>query len=121
MAADSLDPSVDAMGQTLQPEDPSAPEAPLEDMVGNLREWTSTGFRPYPYETNDGREGWPGRRGRTPLRGFPLRDVRGSGRLLTMGAPLNDLIMDYPLTLTHFFERTRRLFSKKSIPSADDC
>ena len=30
-----------------------------------------------------------------------------------MTAPLDDLMMDYPLTLTQFFERTRRLFGKK--------
>jgi len=32
-----------------------------------------------------------------------------------MTAPLNDLMMKYPLTLTHFFERTRRLFPKKML------
>jgi fatty-acyl-CoA synthase len=32
-----------------------------------------------------------------------------------MASPLDDLIMDYPLTLTHFFERTRRLFPKKML------
>jgi acyl-CoA synthetase (AMP-forming)/AMP-acid ligase II len=32
-----------------------------------------------------------------------------------MSAPLNDLMMDYPLTLTHFFERSRRLFAKKAL------
>jgi fatty-acyl-CoA synthase len=32
-----------------------------------------------------------------------------------MSAPLNDLMMDYPLTLTHFFERSRRLFAKKTL------
>ncbi len=26
---------------------------------------------------------------------------------------MKGLIMDYPLTLTHFFERTQRLFPKK--------
>jgi fatty-acyl-CoA synthase len=30
-----------------------------------------------------------------------------------MSAPLNDLMMNYPLTLTHFFERSRKLFAKK--------
>jgi fatty-acyl-CoA synthase len=32
-----------------------------------------------------------------------------------MTAPLNDLMMDYPLTLTHFFERSRRLFARKTL------
>ena len=32
-----------------------------------------------------------------------------------MTAPLNDLMMNYPLTLTHFFERSRRLFAKKTL------
>ncbi len=32
-----------------------------------------------------------------------------------MSAPLDNLMMDYPLTLTHFFERSRRLFGAKTI------
>jgi fatty-acyl-CoA synthase len=32
-----------------------------------------------------------------------------------MPAKLDGLMMDYPLTLTHFFERSRRLFGKKSL------
>src|SRR4051812_2000449 len=32
-----------------------------------------------------------------------------------MSAPLNDLMMNFPLTLTHFFERSRRLFAKKEL------
>src|SRR2546425_8464313 len=32
-----------------------------------------------------------------------------------MKPPIDGLMMDYPLTLTHFFERTRRLFGKKTI------
>jgi fatty-acyl-CoA synthase len=32
-----------------------------------------------------------------------------------MTAPLNDLMMNYPLTLTHFFERSRRLFAHKTL------
>jgi len=29
----------------------------VHDMVGNLREWTSSQYRPYPYRADDGREG----------------------------------------------------------------
>ena len=29
----------------------------VQDMVGNLREWTSSQYRPYPYRADDGREG----------------------------------------------------------------
>jgi fatty-acyl-CoA synthase len=32
-----------------------------------------------------------------------------------MSAPLNDLMMKYPLTITHFFERTRKLFPAKTL------
>src|SRR6202158_4082414 len=32
-----------------------------------------------------------------------------------MSAPLTDLMMNCPLTLTHFFERSRRLFAKKTL------
>ena len=32
-----------------------------------------------------------------------------------MSAPVNDLMMNHPLTLTHFFERSRRLFAKKTL------
>jgi acyl-CoA synthetase (AMP-forming)/AMP-acid ligase II len=32
-----------------------------------------------------------------------------------MASTLDDLVMNYPLTLTHFFERTRRLFPKKML------
>jgi fatty-acyl-CoA synthase len=32
-----------------------------------------------------------------------------------MSAPIHDLMMDYPLTLTHFFERSRRLFGGKTL------
>src|SRR2546429_830001 len=32
-----------------------------------------------------------------------------------MSAQLDRLMMDYPLTLTHFFERSRRLFAAKTL------
>ena len=32
-----------------------------------------------------------------------------------MGAPINNLIMNYPLTITHFFERARKLFGQKTL------
>jgi fatty-acyl-CoA synthase len=34
---------------------------------------------------------------------------------MTMSAPLDNLMMNYPLTLTHFFERSRRLWAKKTL------
>src|SRR5216110_1825187 len=34
---------------------------------------------------------------------------------MTMSHALDGLMMDYPLTLTHFFERSRRLFAKKTL------
>jgi fatty-acyl-CoA synthase len=32
-----------------------------------------------------------------------------------MAAPIHDLMMDYPLTLTQFFERSRRIFPRKTL------
>lgn len=40
----------------------------VHDLLGNLREWTSSAFRPYPYRRDDGREPWNGD-GRVVLRG----------------------------------------------------
>ncbi|MEK7386749.1 MAG: long-chain fatty acid--CoA ligase [candidate division NC10 bacterium] len=34
---------------------------------------------------------------------------------MTMSVQLDNLMMDYPLTLTHFFERSRRLWAKKML------
>jgi len=39
----------------------------------------------------------------------------GSGRAITVNARFDNLMMSYPLTLTHFFERSRRLFARKTI------
>ncbi len=40
----------------------------VEDLLGNLREWTSTVLAPYPYNRDDGREGFTGQ-GRVVVRG----------------------------------------------------
>lgn len=32
----------------------------VHDLLGNLREWTSTALRPYPYRRTDGRDDWMG-------------------------------------------------------------
>src|SRR5256712_10507683 len=42
-----------------------------------------------------------------------MRD--GAGRAITVNARFDNLMMRYPLTLTHFFERSRRLFARKTI------
>src|SRR2546425_11964385 len=34
---------------------------------------------------------------------------------MTMSPQLDNLMMDHPLTLTHFFERSRRLWAKKTV------
>ena len=39
------------------------------NMLGNLREWTSTALRPYPYKSDDGREPYTGATGRVVVRG----------------------------------------------------
>ncbi len=41
----------------------------VEDMLGNLREWTSTALHPYPYRTDDGREPYTVATGRVVVRG----------------------------------------------------
>lgn len=39
---------------------PGASPYGVEDMVGNLREWTATILKPYPYRADDGREAFTG-------------------------------------------------------------
>ena len=41
----------------------------VEDLLGNLREWTATVLRPYPYRHDDGREPYAGAGGRVVVRG----------------------------------------------------
>jgi formylglycine-generating enzyme required for sulfatase activity len=41
----------------------------VEDLLGNLREWTSSALRPYPYRVDDGREPYTGASGRVVVRG----------------------------------------------------
>ena len=49
----------------------------VEDLLGNLREWTSTALRAYPYRTDDGRESFTGA-GRVVVRGASHDDPAGS-------------------------------------------
>ena len=49
----------------------------VEDLLGNLREWTSTALRGYPYRTDDGREPFTGA-GRVVVRGASHDDPAGS-------------------------------------------
>jgi iron(II)-dependent oxidoreductase len=46
----------------------------VEDLLGNLREWTSSALRAYPYRADDGREPWDGR-GRVVVRGASHDDA----------------------------------------------
>jgi iron(II)-dependent oxidoreductase len=48
----------------------------VEDLLGNLREWTATILRPYPYRASDGREGWSGE-GAVVVRGGSHDDAAG--------------------------------------------
>jgi iron(II)-dependent oxidoreductase len=54
----------------------------VEDLLGNLREWTSTTLRAYPYRTDDGREPFTGA-GRVVVRGASHDDAAGSLHLAT--------------------------------------
>ena len=49
----------------------------VEDLLGNLREWTASALRPYPYRADDGREPFTGA-GRVVVRGASHDEPAGS-------------------------------------------
>jgi len=54
----------------------------VQDLLGNLREWTATALRPYPYRADDGREPYTGA-GRVVLRGAAHDDPPGTLHVAT--------------------------------------
>ena len=50
----------------------------VQDMLGNLREWTATVLRPYPYRTDADREPYTGASGRVVVRGASHDDPADS-------------------------------------------
>jgi iron(II)-dependent oxidoreductase len=54
----------------------------VEDLLGNLREWTSTTLRAYPYRSDDGREPFTGA-GRVVVRGTSHDDPAGALHVAT--------------------------------------
>jgi len=50
----------------------------VHDMLGNLREWTATVFRPYPYRTDSDRASYTGATGRVVVRGASHDDPADS-------------------------------------------
>ena len=57
----------------------------VEDLLGNLREWTSTTLRAYPYRADDGREPFTGA-GQVVVRGASHDDPAGSLHVATRRA-----------------------------------
>jgi len=60
----------------------------VEDLLGNLREWTSTTLRAYPYRADDGRE-----------------PFTGSGRVVMRGASHDDPASSLHVTSRRSYER----------------
>ena len=60
----------------------------VEDMLGNLREWTSTVLRPYPYRADDRREGFT-----------------GAGAVVVRGGSHDDPAHELSLTRRRFYDR----------------
>jgi formylglycine-generating enzyme required for sulfatase activity len=54
----------------------------VEDLLGNLREWTSSALRAYPYRADDGREPFTGA-GRVVVRGASHDDAAGTLHVAT--------------------------------------
>jgi formylglycine-generating enzyme required for sulfatase activity len=60
----------------------------VQDMLGNLREWTSTILKPYPYRHDDGRE-----------------PFRGDGRVVVRGASHDDAADSLSVTTRRSYDR----------------
>ncbi len=60
----------------------------VEDMVGNLREWTATVLRPYPYREVAGRGEWS-----------------GEGRVVVRGASHDDPVEEFGVTRRRSYDR----------------
>jgi iron(II)-dependent oxidoreductase len=54
----------------------------VHDLLGNLREWTSSVLRPYPYRADDGREPFAGA-GRVVVRGASHDDAAAAAHVAT--------------------------------------
>jgi formylglycine-generating enzyme required for sulfatase activity len=60
----------------------------VEDLLGNLREWTATALRPYPYRADDGGDRW-----------------RGEGAVVVRGASHDDPAGDLSVTRRRHYDR----------------